>query len=135
MLAFLASCRDEEQTVTPKTAFIYLSAIRKFLEDNGIDVKFFERSQYIRNTKCGMVNAYRAEINKDEADPARLALTIDMIMRQDKNLREIKGYGIAQMAVHTAMLLGYTTLSRVSEYLLTPGDAEHLLVSEHIQDP
>ena len=130
MLAFLASCRDEEQTVTPKTAFIYLSAIRKFLEDNGIDVKFFERSQYIRNTKCGMVNAYRAEINKDEADPARLALTIDMIMRQDKNLREIKGYGIAQMAVHTAMLLGYTTLSRVSEYLLTPGDAEHLLVSE-----
>ena len=130
MLVFLASCRDAGQTVTPKTAFLYLSAIRKFLEDNGIDVKFFERSQYIRNTKCGMVNAYRAEMSRDEADPARLAITIDMIMQQDKNLRESQGYGIAQMAVHTAQLLGYTTLSRVSEYLLTPGEAEHLLVSE-----
>ena len=76
------------------------------------------------------MNAYRAEMNRDEADPARLAITIDMIMQQDKNLRESQGYGIAQMAVHTAQLLGYTTLSRVSEYLLTPGEAEHLLVSE-----
>ena len=63
-----------------------------------------------------MVNAYRAEMNRNEADPARLGITIDMIMRQDKNLRESKGYGIAQMAEHTAILLGYTTLSRVSEY-------------------
>ena len=91
MLAFLASCRDAGQTVTPKTAFIYLSAVRKFLEDNGIDVKFFGRSQYIRNTKCGMVNAYRAEMNRDKADPARLAITIEKIMRQDKDLREIQG--------------------------------------------
>ena len=100
MLAFLASCRDAGQTVTPKTAFLYLSAVRKFLEDNGIDVKFFERSQYIRNTKCGMVNAYRAEMNRDVADPARLAITIDMIMQQDRNLRESPGYGVAQMALY-----------------------------------
>jgi hypothetical protein len=130
MLAFLASCRDAGQAVTPITAFIYLSAVRKFLEDNGIDVKFFERSQYIRNTKCGMVNAYRAEVNKEDKDPERLAITIDMIMGQDRNLRGKPGYGIVQLAVHTAQLLGYTTLSRVSEYLLTPGEAEHLLVSE-----
>ena len=77
------------------------------------------------------MSAYRAEMNRDEADPARFAITIDMIMRQDKNLRESQGYGIAQMAVHTtAQLLGYITLSRVSEYLLTPGEAEYLLVSE-----
>ena len=45
MLAFLASCRDAGQAVTPRTAVIYLSAVHKFLEDNGIDVnKFFERS-------------------------------------------------------------------------------------------
>jgi hypothetical protein len=34
------------------------------------------------------------------------------------------------MAVHAAQLLGYTTLSRVSEYLLVSAEAEHLLVSE-----
>jgi hypothetical protein len=77
-----------------------------------------------------MVNAYRAEVNKEDRDPERLAITIDMIMGQDRNLRGKQGYGIVQMAVHTAQLLGYTTLSRVSEYLLTPGEAEHLLVSE-----
>ena len=46
MLAFLALCRDAGQTVIPQTAFIYLSAVRKFLEEDiGIDVKFFKRSQ------------------------------------------------------------------------------------------
>lgn len=40
------------------------------------------RSQYIRNTECGMVNAYRAEMNRHEEDPACLAITIDMNIRQ-----------------------------------------------------
>jgi hypothetical protein len=110
MLAFLASCRDAGQAVTPRTALIYLSAVRKFLEDNGIDVKIFERSQYIRNTKYGMVNAYSAEVNKEDRDPERLAITIDMIMGQDRNLRGKQGYGIVQMAVHTAQLLGFTII-------------------------
>lgn len=130
MLAFLASCRDAGQVVTPRTAFLYLSAVRKFLENNGIDVKFFEGSQYIRNTKSGMVNTYRAEMNKDEKDPQRLPISIDMIIGYDKHLRCSKDYGLAQLAVHTAQLLGYSTLSRVSEYLLTPGETEHLLLSE-----
>jgi hypothetical protein len=59
--------------------------------------------------------AYLAEVNKEDRDPERLAITIDMIMGQYRNLRGKQGYGIAQMAVHTAQLLGYTTLSRVSE--------------------
>ena len=132
ILAFLASCRDVGQMVTPQTAFNYLSAIRKFLEDNGIDTKFMEKSQYIRNTKAGMVNTYRAEMNKELDDSERLPISIDMIIGQDKILRREPGYGIAQMAVHTAQLLGYTTLSRVSEYLLMPGEAEHLLLSENV---
>jgi hypothetical protein len=69
MLAFLASYRDPKKTVIPSTAFAYLSAVRKFLEDNEIDTDFFENSQYIRNTKAGMINAYRAELNRDEGDP------------------------------------------------------------------
>ena len=130
MLAFLASCRDFGQVVTPQTAFLYLSAIRKFLENNGVDVKFFEGSQYIQNTKSGMVHAYRAEMNKDVKDPERLQISIDMIIRHDAYLRRSTDYGLVQLAVHTAQLLGYSTLSRVSEYLLVPDAAEHLLISE-----
>ena len=111
MLAFLASCRDPQKAVIPSTAFAYLSAVRKFLEDNGIDTDFFENSQYIRNTKAGMVNAYRAELNRDK--PSRLAITVDMIVGSDIQTRKQLGekYGLAQLAVHTAQLLGYTTLS------------------------
>lgn len=130
MLAFLASCRDSKKAVSPKTAFGYLSAVRKFLEENGIDIKFLDNSQYIRNTKAGMVNAYRAEVNIDERDSERLAVSVDMIVGNDKYLQHKSNYGIAQRAVYVAQILGYTTLSRVSEYLLVPGEAEHLLVSE-----
>lgn len=132
MLAFLASCRDFGQVVTPQTAFLYLSAVRKFLENNGVDVKFFDGSQYIKNTKSGMVHTYRAEMNKDVKDPERLQISIDMIIGHDAYLRRSADYGLVQLAVHTAQLLGYSTLSRVSEYLLIPGAAEHLLVSESV---
>jgi len=132
MLAFLASCRDVDRMVTPQTAFLYLSAIRKFLENNGVDVKFFERSQYIANTKVGMVNTYRAEMNKDVKDPERLQVSIDMIVGYDRHLRATRDYGLMQLAVHTAQLFGYSTLSRVSEYLETSEEAEHLLVSENV---
>jgi hypothetical protein len=123
MLAFLASCRDPQKAVIPSTAFAYLSAVRKFLEDNGIDTDFFENLQYIRNTKAGMVNAYRAELNRDK--PSRLAITVDMIVGSDIQTKKQLGekYGLVQLAVHTAQLSGYTTLSRVSEYLQVPGEA------------
>ena len=134
MLAFLASCRDLANPVIPSTAFAYLSAVRKFMEENGVDTDFFENSQYIRNTKAGMINVFRAEMNGDERDPERLAITIDMILGYDKYTRDLLGakYGLVQMAVYTAQVLGYTTLSRISEYLLVPGEAEHLLLSENI---
>lgn len=80
MLAFLASCRDPDRAVIPSTAFVYLAAVRKFLEENGIDTNFFDNFQYIRNTKAGMLYAFRAEMNSDVRDTERLAVTVDMIM-------------------------------------------------------
>jgi hypothetical protein len=57
-----------------------------------------------------------------------------MIMGYDAQIRKQLGkkYGLAQLAAHTAQVIGYTTLSRVSEYLQVPGEAEHLLLSENI---
>ena len=123
------------KAVIPSTVFAYPSAVRKFLEGNGIDTDFFENSQYIRNTKAGILKPYRAELNRDEGDPSRLAITVDMIMGYDAQTKKQLGkkYGLAQL--HTAQVMGYTTLSRVSEYLQMPGEAEHLLLSENITDP
>ena len=131
MLAFLTSCRDVGQAVSPKTAFVYLSAVRKYFQVNGVDVTFLKDSHYIQNTKAGMVNAYRMTLNQDVKDKERLCISIGMIQDYNAHLRQsLPKYGVVQMAVHAAQLLGYTTLSRVSEYLLVSDEAEHLLVSE-----
>ena len=134
MLAFLTSCRDAGQMVVPKTAFAYLSAVKKFFQVNGVDVNFFENSHYIQNTKAGMMNSYRMTANRDIIkDKRRMPISIGMIQDYDSHLRSsLPHYGVVQMASHAAQLLAYTTLSRVSEYLLVDGEAEHLLVSECI---
>jgi hypothetical protein len=78
-----------------------------------------------------MVNAYRMTLNQDLKDKERLCISIGMIQDYNAHLRQsLPKYGVVQMAVHAAQLLGYTTLSRVSEYLLVSDEAEHLLVSE-----
>ena len=76
-LTWHESCRDPKKAVIPSTASAYLSAVRNFFEDNGIDTDFFENSQYIRNTKAGMINVYRAELNRDEGDPSSTIEIID----------------------------------------------------------
>jgi hypothetical protein len=120
--------------VVPKTAFAYLSAVKKFFQVNGVDVNFFENSHYIQNTKAGMMNSYRMTANRDIIkDKRRMPISIGMIQDYDSHLRSsLPHYGVVQMASHAAQLLAYTTLSRVSEYLLVDGEAEHLLVSECI---
>jgi hypothetical protein len=96
-----------------------------------VDVTFLKDSHYIQNTKAGMLNAYRMTLNRDVKDNERLYISIGMIQDSDAYLRQsLPTYGVVQMAVHAAQLLGYTTLSRVSEYLLVSAEAEHLLVSE-----
>jgi hypothetical protein len=44
-----------------------------------------------------MLNAYRAELNRDEGDPSRLAITVDMIMGYDAQTEKQLGkkYGLA----------------------------------------
>jgi len=39
---------------------------------------------------------------------------------------------VAQQGVYTAMFMGFTMVARVSEYLETPGDPTHLLLTERI---
>ena len=59
VLAFLESTRHKPRKLTPNTAFNYLSAIRKFLQDGGVATDFMATSsQYIRNTKAAMKIAY-----------------------------------------------------------------------------
>jgi hypothetical protein len=50
ILVFLESKRRKPNKLSPATAFNYLSAVRKFLQNGGVSTEFMDNSQYIRNT-------------------------------------------------------------------------------------
>jgi hypothetical protein len=131
VLAFLAATREPPAPVTPKTAANYLSAVRKFLQNGGIDTTFMDNSQYIRNTKASMNIAYRVQTGVTDKDALRLPISIDMILGHHKRTR-MGAYTCVDLAVYTAEILAYTTLSRVSEYLFTGKHGTHTLMSTDI---
>ena len=54
VLAFLESTRHKPNNLPPATAFNYLSAVQKFLQNGGVSTEFMDNSQYIRNIKAAM---------------------------------------------------------------------------------
>ena len=132
VLAFLAATREPPSALTPKAAFNYLSAARKFLQNGGVDTAFLENSQYIRNTKASMQIAYRLTTGITDKDPLRLPVSADMIIGHHRAVKLGVTYTLVDLAVYTAEVLAYTTLARVSEYLHTGARSAHTLLSDDI---
>ena len=130
IVILLASFAEPGQTVPPRTAGVYVSAVKKFLQNNGVDTQFMVQSQYIRNTKAGLAQLNRIQTNRTDADRERISITSDMI-----RVYYVYDAGanptIHQQAVYTAAILGFTIVARVSEYLQTDTSA-HLLTAAEI---
>ena len=130
IIILLVSFTEPGQTIAPRTAGVYVSAVKKFLQNNGVDTKFMDNSQYIRNTKAGLAQLYRIKTNRTDADRERISITSDMI----RIYYVVDGGAnptLSQMAVYTAAMLGFTIVARVSEYLETDTSA-HMLTSAEI---
>ena len=110
VLAFLAATREAPRALTPKAAFNYLSAARKFLQNGGVSATFLENSMQI---------AFRLQTGITDKDTLRLPVSGDMIAGHHSAVKGTGNYTILDLAVFTAEILAYTTLSRVSEYLET----------------
>ena len=119
------------RALAPRTVSSYLSAVKKYLENEGVDTKFFKNSQYIRNTKQGLTLAYRVETNKTSLDAARLPITADMIILYYK-ITAPRQPTLQQRALFVAQLTGFTMVARVSEYLYT-SKSEHWLTTDRVQ--
>ena len=130
MVMLLASFTEEGQAISPRTAGVYMSGVRKYLQNNGVDTKFMDTSQYIRNTKAGLAQLYRVQLNRTAADSERLPITIDMIRGYYAEFRRTDT-PTPQLAVYAAAVLGFTIIARVSEYLET-GTSEHTLRTEDV---
>ena len=118
------------RALAPRTASSYLSAVKKYLENEGVDTKFFKHSQYIRNTKQGLTLAYRVQTNRTSLDAARLPITADMIILYYKVTAPHRPT-LQQRALFVAQLTGFTMVARVSEYLYT-SKSEHWLTTDRV---
>ena len=130
VVTLLASFVEDGHAVSPRTAGVYLSGVRKYWQNNGVDTRFMDNSQYIQNTKAGLAQLYRVQQNRTAADSERLPITIDMIQGYHKSTGGDTPT-LPQQAVYTAAMLGFTIVARVSEYLQTDG-AEHWLRTEDV---
>ena len=79
MVALLASFTTG-RALAPRTTSSYMSAVKKFLQNQGVDTSFFNKSQYIANTKAGIAQQYRVAVNRTAKDATRLPVTADMII-------------------------------------------------------
>ena len=113
------------------TASSYLSAVKKYLENQGVDTNFFKHSQYIRNTKQGLTMAYQVRTNRTTSDKTRLPVTADMILSYHRATTR-DAQTPQQRALFVAQLTGFITNARVSEYLYTT-KSTHWLATERIQ--
>jgi hypothetical protein len=79
-----------------------------------------------------MIIAYQIETGITVKDTVRLPMSMDMI--QGHHAATQRGeYTAIDLAVYTAQVLAFTTLSRVSEYLYTGEAGAHTLMSEYVQ--
>ena len=112
MVVYLATSTQPGYELTPQSASVYLSGVRKFLERQGVDTTFMDNSQYLRNTKQGLAQHYRMTVNATTGDKERIPVTRDMITLFHKVTTQGKPT-VAQQAVYTAMLMGFTMVARV----------------------
>ena len=123
VVVFVASALQQQKPLISRTISKYLSGVRKYLENEGVDTRFMNKSQYIRNTKQGLAQYYCAHTNQTTGDRERMTVAADKISKY--YAPHAANPTIAPQAIHAAMLIGFTAVARVSEYLQT-SDATHL---------
>ena len=129
IVVFVASALQQQKPLAPCTISTYLSGVRKYLENEGVDTRLMNKSPYMRNTKQGLSQYYRAYSNRITGDRERLPVTAKMI--RNYYAPHAANPTIAQRAVYIAMLIGVTDVARESEYLQTP-NVTHVLTTSRV---
>ena len=127
---FLSWLRRTGSMVIPRTAFGYLSAVRYFLLNNGIDVSFLE-SQYVKSTKAGMQKQWEVLPGNSKEERKNIPIAIHMIMTTKRSYK--LPLSTRNLAMYTAMILAYVTSQRYSNILpRTTESWTHAVLSQDI---
>ena len=127
---FLVSLCDGDAGVIPGTAFSYLSAVRFFLLNSGVDVSFLS-SPFIQSTKSGLVHVWRARPDTSVASRRCQPISLDLLLR----IRSLLGSSLSptDALFYSAIIFAFATASRVSEYLpLSRHSWSHAVLSDDV---
>lgn len=129
---FLSYCVNDKEgkPIKPRSAGNYLSSVRKYLQDNNIDVSFMDNNSFLTADRAGLLNEAAGLPGNAIADTGTLPVTIDMIEIGKDILLDINLF-TKDRALWTFSCLSYTRLCRLSELVKVNG-TEHHLLSENV---
>eukprot|EP01036_Dinobryon_divergens_P035870 gene35870-46562_t len=107
----------------------YLYAVKHYLASHGLVMDSLVSSVILAKQRKGNRNTFLAHENNLEADKRTLPLSIDILMAERP--REGSRNPLQDLAFFTALLLGFTMLTRASNYLPIASATYHL-DAEHI---
>ena len=126
IMGYLEWLQCPPHKIAPKTAFGYLCAVRYYLIGFGVDLKSMSQLS-IAKQKQGLLNDFLMDEANSEANTRTIPLSVDIIQGE----RPTSYRSCQDLAFYTAMSLGFTILSRVSNYL-PQKSAAYVLNTEHV---
>ncbi len=128
-MGFLEWLQGPPKPITPDSASNYLYAVKHHLASHGLVMDTLVSSVILAKQKKGNRNTFLADEHNMEADKRTLPLSVDILMAERP--KEGSKNPLQDLAFFTALLLGFTMLTRASNYLPIESATYHL-DTEHI---
>ena len=128
-MGFLEWLQGPPKPITPSSASNYLYAVKHHLVCHGLDSSALVSSTVLSKQKKGQVNTYLQEECNLESNRRTLPLSVDILTGETPDPRSQSP--LQDRAFYTALLLGFTMLTRASNYLPIASATYHL-DTEHI---
>lgn len=128
-MGFLEWLQGPPKPIAPNTASNYLYAVKHHLVCHGLDMSSRVSSTVLSKQKKGQVNTYLEDENNLESNRRTLPLSVDILMGEVPGPQSKSS--LQDRAFYTALMLGFTMLTRASNYLPIPSATYHL-DTEHI---
>lgn len=128
-MSFLEWLQGPPKPVAPDTASNYLCAVKHHLACHGLDMSALVSTTVLSKQKRGNRNTYLADEHNLESNRRTLPLSVDILLgeRPDPASKS----PLRDLAFFTALLLSFTMLTRVSNYLPV-SSAAYRLDTEHV---
>ena len=128
-MGFLEWLQGPPKPITPTSAANYLYAVKHHLVCQGFDMTNLVSATIISKQKKGHMNTYLAEEHNLEANRRTQPLSVDILLGERPH--PASKNPLRDLAFFTALLLGFTMLTRASNYLPISSATYHL-DTEHV---